>query len=401
MKIVYLCSRLGPYHFACLNAANNHAEIIALEYSAMDHIYAWDVIEDPSRFQRVTLFKDKPITMQPLTTITKRMRSVLDNLRPQVVAIMGWSTPAALIALRWCLESKIPTIMMSDSLEHDKPRVWWKEFTKGRIVRLASAGFVAGTSHISYLKSLGMAEEAIVTGCDVVDNDYFERGSRAARQNSASLRNQYSLPEHYFLVSCRFIPVKNLFAVLRAYSIYLQNSGKIPWKLVLLGDGVLKAQIMNLREELGLAEMVLLPGFIQFQELPVYYGLSEALILASTSETWGLVVNEAMASKLPVIVSSRCGCAVDLVTHGHNGFIFDPHDINALAKYLTYVASNECDRNTMGNESYRIIKGWNLSLFANNLCKAADLALKAPEKIFNNFDKGLMWSLIHKLHFSK
>lgn len=397
MNIVYLCYRLGPYHFAQLNAAHDQAEIVVLEYSSIDQINSWDVIDKASRFKRLTLFKDKPICEQPVNTIIKRIRNALDELRPQVVAIMGWDRPAALIALDWCLDSKTPGIMMSDSTEHDKPRVWWKEYIKRRVVRLASAGFVGGTPHITYLKSLGVAETHIVIGCDVVDNNYFEVETHTARQTSGFLRKKYSLPEHYFLACCRFIPEKNLFNVLRAYAQYLQVTREIPWKLVLLGDGQLKEQLIRLRDELGLAEMVLLPGFIQYQELPVYYGLAEALILASTSETWGLVVNEAMASGLPVIVSSRCGCALDLVKHGENGFVFDPYDIKALAQHLTYVSSNECPRDLMGNASRRIIEDWDLHLFARNLCKAAELAKMAPQKLFANCDKALLWTLIHCL----
>lgn len=397
VKIAYLCDRLGPYHIAQLIVANKYTAITAIEFSAKDQTYAWDCIEDAGSLQRVTLFNDKPITMQTSRTVVNRLRSVLDEIRPQVVAIPGWDAPASLIALWWCLDSKTPAIMMSDSQEHDEPRVWWKEFIKGRIVRLASAGFVGGAPHIAYLKSLGMAEERIVAGGDVVNNDYFADGAWIARQNVASVRQQFSLPERYFLVSSRFIHKKNLPTVLRAYAKYRLAAGDQAWKLVLLGDGPLKQYIMNLREELGLVEMVLMPGFKQYAELPAYYGLAGVFVLASTSEQWGLVVNEAMASGLPVIVSSRCGCAIDLVKHGENGFVFDPYDIKALARHLTYVSSNECPRDLMGNASRRIIEDWDLNLFARNLCKAAELAKMAPQKIFANCDKALLWTLIHRL----
>jgi 1,2-diacylglycerol 3-alpha-glucosyltransferase len=59
-------------------------------------------------------------------------------------------------------------------------------------------------------------------------------------------------------------------------------------------------------------------------------GLASAFIQASTTEQWGLVVNEAMASGLPVLVSERCGCAPDLVKNGVNGYTFDPYDIKEI-----------------------------------------------------------------------
>ncbi len=67
---------------------------------------------------------------------------------------------------------------------------------------------------------------------------------------------------------------------------------------------------------------VYLPGFRQIDELPRFYAHANAAILAITKDTWKLVINEATASSLPVIVSNRCGCAQELVKEGRNGFTF-------------------------------------------------------------------------------
>jgi glycosyltransferase involved in cell wall biosynthesis len=81
-----------------------------------------------------------------------------------------------------------------------------------------------------------------------------------------------------------------------------------PWDLVLLGDGPLKADLCRLIDDLRIRNRVLMPGFKQYEELPAYYALARAFVHASATEQWGLVVNEASASGLPVIVSNRCGC---------------------------------------------------------------------------------------------
>ena len=80
-----------------------------------------------------------------------------------------------------------------------------------------------------------------------------------------------------------------------------------------------------------------LPGFKPYDELPVYYALANAFVHASTTEQWGLVVNEAIASGLPVIVSNRCGCAPELVNG--NGFTFDPTNEHELTARLLEMAS--------------------------------------------------------------
>ena len=107
-----------------------------------------------------------------------------------------------------------------------------------------------------------------------------------------------------------------------------------PWDLVLLGDGPLKADICRLISDFRLHGHVHLRGFIQYRELPAYYALADAFVHASTTEQWGLVVNEAMATGLPVIVSNRCGCVPDLVAEGKNGFTFDPGSVESLAKLM-------------------------------------------------------------------
>ena len=121
------------------------------------------------------------------------------------------------------------------------------------------------------------------------------------------------LPERYFLASARFVPKKNLLRLLEAYAGYRRRAGADAWHLVLLGDGELRGDIERRSALPDLAGAVILPGFRQYDELPAYYGLARAFVHASTTEQWGLVVNEAMAAGLPVLVSDRCGCAPDLV----------------------------------------------------------------------------------------
>jgi glycosyltransferase involved in cell wall biosynthesis len=141
---------------------------------------------------------------------------------------------------------------------------------------------------------------------------------------------------------------------------------------------------------------VVRPGFKQYDDLPAYYGLAGAYIQASTTEQWGLVVNEAMAAGLPVIISNRCGCAPDLVEEGRNGYTFDPYDLDALAGLLRKIAADDCDRAAMGQASREIIARWTPQTFAENLGKAAEAALNAPRPQANLLDKALLGALMRR-----
>jgi glycosyltransferase involved in cell wall biosynthesis len=120
---------------------------------------------------------------------------------------------------------------------------------------------------------------------------------------------------------------------------------------VLLGDGELRSSLESQVSRLGLQGSVLLPGFKQYPELPEYYARAGAFIHASTTEQWGLVVNEAMASGLPVLVSNRCGCARDLVQDGVNGFTFDPYNVEQMAELMVRVWTMESGAEVGGQRS--------------------------------------------------
>ncbi|HYF37917.1 MAG TPA: glycosyltransferase [Prosthecobacter sp.] len=255
----------------------------------------------------------------------------------------------------------MPAVVMSESTAHDEKRQPWKEIPKRRIVSLFSAGLAGGRAHADYLFQLGMCRTRIFLGYDAVDNAHFARPQRLSEPVGEG-----------FLASARFVEKKNLPNLLRAYAIYVKScAADEAWPLTLLGDGDLRPRLEAMVSELGLQDLVTMPGFKQYQELPGYYRAARVFIHASTTEQWGLVVNEAMAAGLPVIVSNRCGCAPDLVRGGVNGYAFNPFDVEEMARAMMKMTKLPEDRLvTMGQESARIIAEWGPERFARGLSDA-------------------------------
>ena len=318
--------------------------------------------------------------------------SALEQTNPDVVAVNGWNNFGSLIAANCCVRRGIPMIVMSESARQDEPRTWWKEAMKRRMVDLFSAALVGGQRHVEYLVELGMPVDRIFTGYDVVDNNYFCERARQIRNPKSEIRNPHGLPENYFLASARFIEKKNLPSLISVYAKYRQKSqsdGKAPWDLVLLGDGPLREAINSQLSTLNLHSHVHLPGFKPYDELPVYYALANAFVHASTSEQWGLVVNEAIASGLPVIVSNRCGCAPELVNG--NGFTFDPTNEDELATRLLEMTSlRDQERKHLGDNSYRIAANFAPERFGEGLQRAVSVAMGVPQKRFGVIDRALL-----------
>jgi len=149
---------------------------------------------------------------------------------------------------------------------------------------------------------------------------------------------------------------------------------------VVCGAGPLGEELKSLATRLAL-QGVHWPGFASYEDLPACYGLASAFILPSLKDTWGLVVNEAMAAGLPVLVSDRVGCRHDLVEDGGNGFPFDPGDVDDMASKMLHMAAlSDEERARMGRRSAEIIAAWGPGRFAAGLWSCYESAIAAPRR---------------------
>lgn len=304
----------------------------------------------------------------------------LKELNPDIVVFLGgYSAIEMRSTLRFCLLNKVRTVLCSDSFIKNHDMFVLKNFVKKKIINSFDCALVAGTPHKEYLESYDFPEDKIFLGFDVVDNEHF-----STYKNEISFEG---LPQKYFLTTCRFVPGKNIEFLLEAYVKYLNVMKLDPWSLVILGDGPLRDEYMSLVSDYGLSSYVFFPGFASYETLPMYYSYASAFVLPSLSETWGLVVNEAMASGLPVLISDRCGCTSDLVCEGVNGFTFDPFDIDQLVTYLSDFSSRGDDLSLMGDASREIISKWSTKTFALNLVKSFDKLVEPSFKRISFFDR--------------
>jgi len=311
--------------------------------------------------------------------------------------VPGWSSRGALLALRWCQSTSTPAVLMSESTARDSKRNIFGEAIKRRLLRLYSAALVGGSPHRDYAVALGLHESRVFVGYNAVDNHFFATGAHVWRDTLTGV-------SPFFLASNRFIERKNLKRLIDAYALYtnsaftIQNSKSNPWPLVLLGDGELKPHLITQCRNLGLtviesapweippisdlrspisdaSGIVYFPGFRQVEELPRFYAAAGCFIHPALSEPWGLVVNEAMASGLPVIVSNRVGCARDLIQENINGFTFDPIDVDALTSLMQRVSAPHFPGTEFGAASVNVIGSNGPQNFASGLEAAVKAAL--------------------------
>lgn len=388
-RVAIYFQMFSPYILARLHAASAACNLIGIEGSRRSAAYAWEPITGGQNFERHTLFPGQPIEDVEPAEVIAAMRRALDVTDPDVVVACGWSQPDALTMLLWARARGRPAILMSESTAIDAKRNWLRELIKGRVVKQFDAALVGGQPQENYVKNLGFEERRIFRGYNVVDNDFFAERTAAARQDPNALRERLGLPARYFLASNRFIEKKNLARLVEAYRLYRVNAGEDAWHLVLMGDGPSRAEIESQVWSAGLSDCVHFPGFKQYDELPLYYAMAGAFCHVSTIEQWGLVVNEAMASGLPVLVSQNCGCAKDLVHDGINGWLVDPLDVGQMAARLGRLSGTD-DIATMGEESRKIVASFHPRRFCEGLQSAINAIDPAAVRKMSWYDSQLV-----------
>jgi glycosyltransferase involved in cell wall biosynthesis len=404
MRLTVLFDYLGPYHLARLRAAAGIYDLLVVEFASRSREYEWN--ESDSWGLRKTVIHQSG-SSDDLTgsEYQNRLFRILDDYDPHAVAVPGWGSRGALLALKWCLLNGIPAIVMSESTSWDERRRPFREWVKRRIISRFSSALVGGTPQRDYMEKLGMPSDLISMGYDAVDNSFFAKKAEELRGGGWEVGKG---KRPYFLASARFIQKKNLFQLLRSYARYreMMNSSSLdgrhstesrPWDLLLLGDGALRSDLDRLISDLGIDGHVQMPGFKQYEELPHYYAHAGAFIHASTTEQWGLVVNEAMASGLPVLVSNRCGCAADLVKVGENGWTFDPTNVEQMADCMRRISADDEGIFAMGSRSREIIRGWGPDRFASGLSAAVNASFDAPAPIIGVSDRILFAGLLGQL----
>jgi len=269
---------------------------------------------------------------------TPQVARRLRDWKPDLAILTGWQSKMLVQAWWACVRLGVPRIVRGESnaMPDRAPwtraahRVWLRGFDRFLAIGKANREF--------YLEA-GIAEARIHPCPYFVDNRRFAAAAIPLRERRSELRGRWSIPEHVtcFLFCGKLVAKKHPLDLLQA----LQRAvaAGAPAHALVVGDGELMAQARALvdRERLP----VTFAGFLNQTEIVGAYVAADCLVLPSDNgETWGLVVNEAMACGIPAIVSDQVGCGPDLVIDGVTGATFRLGDVDALAKRLIRLSGN-------------------------------------------------------------
>ncbi len=370
-RLVIITEIISPYRIPLFNALAKRSEVdlhIIFLAETDPGLRQWQVYKDEIKFSYQVLRSIRKRVGQIHALINFGVGSALADAKPDVILCGGYNYIASWHALLWARIHNVPFFLWSESnLQDMRSGHALVEMLKSEFLSRCSGFVVPGKSAKDFLLGRGIKDRMIFTAVNAVDNTLFATASSAARGNANRIRNECGLPERYFLFAGRLVREKGIFELLSAYAT-LDESLRRSIGLVFAGDGPFREKLERKAKAIS-PGMIRFAGFMQRDDLPKYYALADMMILPTYTDTWGLVVNEAMACGLPVIVSDAAGCAQDLVTENWNGHIVRPRDIRALALAMRNIADDSTLRSAMGSRSGQRIQTYSPQAWSEGIMR--------------------------------
>lgn len=334
--------------------------------------YEWKVLEEKPRIRRSR--------GNYLGSFPDLFREISPG-RFDAFLIPGHHPRCYIQAWRACIRSKTPLIIRGEGriIPDAHPlKQLVKRTLMRRFLREFSAALVIGERNREFCSWSGIPENKMFSAPYCVDNDFFARRAAELAPDREQIRDQWGFQpgQVVFLFCGKLVPKKRPDDLLMAAASLAQqcaNGDGAKFGLLFAGSGPQEDRLRELARKSGVP--VAFIGFVNQGEVSKGYAASDCLVLPSDyRESWGLVVNEAMASGLPAIVSDHVGSANDLVIDGKTGYQFPMGDIDALAGRMRQILEDPENLRAMGAAAQERVSGYSISA-------TVDAALRALESV--------------------
>lgn len=303
---------------------------------------------------------------------TPEIKEIIAREHFDAVMVNGWHYKSAWQAMRACWETKTPVMVRSDSHLHTQ-RTGIKRAAKwpfySWFISKLDGCLPVGTWSSEYFLHYGAKPERVFVVPHVVDTDYFAAESRRLQPQRTSLRAGWGLENSstVFLFAGKFIPKKRPLDFVDAIAMANSNGARIEG--LMIGDGPLREVC---EERVRCQNLpVKFTGFLNQTQITRAYVAADFLVLPSDGgETWGLVVNEAMACGLPCLVSDRVGCGPDMITPRQTGDVFPMGDSRALVRSMREFAGNKVLTSFMQEKAKEHAQKYAVSVGVNRTVEA-------------------------------
>ena len=370
-KAIILTEIISPYRIPPFNylAEDEDIDLKVFFFAETESRRSWLVEKEKIQFNYQVLwgfqlgkaYQSAPVFLNPDVIYQ------LWKQQPDVIICGGWHHFTHWLALVYAEITKTPLLIWSEStLKDERITSIIKHKLKSWIVNQADGYIIPGTAQKNYLLNLGAREDRIYMAPNAVDSAFFASQAQHYRQQKAVWKEKLGIKGCVILYLGRLIDEKGIPELLEAFT---KLSGNKQITLVIVGDGS-RSQYYHSYTQQHKLDNVVFTGFQPQSALPQYYGIADIFVFPTRSDTWGLVLNEAMAAGLPIVCSDAAGAAPDLVVNGENGYLVPVGDVEKLSEKLQILVEDENLREKMGLHSQDIIANYTPQKMAQGLKEA-------------------------------
>lgn len=302
----------------------------------------------------------------------KIVRSVFDKTGPDFAIINGYYGRMQTAAIRQCRRKNIPYAIEADTplnIPSNPLKAQMKKIYLSKKLRNALCyGFAGGTLQQENLEYYGIARDH----CYLMPMSVSMKNIDKILERLPSkdeLKREHGIGEKYLILYVgRFVGVKNISLLIDAFSELFSERKDVA--LILVGDGPEHENLKRQAHNPAVGNVYFM-GYNTGEKLIEYYKMADIFVLPSCYEPWGLVVNEAMTCRLPVVVSSVVGCRRDLVKEGYNGYIFEDGKAKDMYCKLKMILDSG-DYSRLGGNGRKIMERWNFATYKGSFIDAVE-----------------------------
>jgi len=327
-------------------------DFYAIELFGKGSPYSFDNYENKEQWW-TCLFPDKSYDEISISTIRGTFLDKIKEINPDVVIAGSIVFFAGALGLRWAKNNGKKFIMFDDAKPSQIKRNFLVQWIKDLITHRIDGLWLPSNEYDEAYTKFIDKDMLVCYGYNCIDNELFK--FKETRENNFNT----------IICVARLVPIKNIDFLLRAWK--LIEKRRPNYKLGIIGDGPEFGVLNELATNMGLKTIVFL-GAVNNSDIPTYFYNSSAFILPSLSESWGLVVNEAMASGLPLLLSNKINASNTLLHEGENGFGFEPTNVKKIAeKIIRFIDLDEKEKKKMSENSTKFINQMNYDNMGNEL----------------------------------
>lgn len=313
--IVFFTNQPAFYKINLYNEVSKSRRILVIFLGTIENGRTKDFITGNMNFEYLFINKIKCEKRNKLRSCFKLIK-ILKSIEYDLMITMGWSYIEDFIIP--FISSKRKNGLVCESSIYESNLDNWKKYLKKLICLRMKYAFVSGQPHKEILEKLNFKGKIVITG-----------GVGLFNKNKIERKKvENSKKEFKYLCVARLIPVKNLEFLINVFNKNRKN-------LTIAGQGILEEKLKKIAKE-----NIRFTGHIPNKEIGKLYQEHDIFILSSKSETWGLVVEEALYNRLPVLVSDKVGSNIDLVENYNSGEIFKFDNENDLNKKIKKMENN-------------------------------------------------------------